>query len=142
MDAVSIQRLSHRLWRLRVPVLPSLLDLINFLVFNSHLHHQTEIGRGTKCAYRGMSVLIHKRAVIGEMVSIGAHVVIGGRSGIERVPIIENDVFIGPNSCILGPITVGKGAIIGAGSVVIKDVPRYTTVAGVPAKILSTEKPK
>ncbi|MFP6558000.1 serine O-acetyltransferase [Paraburkholderia sp. B3] len=61
--------------------------------------------------------------------------VIGGR-GKPGAPVILDDVLIGAGACILGPVVVGKGAKIGANSVVLQDVPAYSTVVGVPAKIV------
>jgi serine O-acetyltransferase len=134
LDAVGLHRVAHRLWRWRVPLLPRLFDGLVFLLFNTVLHHTTEVGKGTKCAYRGMSVLVHRRCRIGRNVYLGAHVVLGGRSGHEDVPVVEDDVFIGPNSTVLGPIVIGRGTTIGAGSVVLESTAPGSTVAGVPAK--------
>lgn len=118
-DAVGIHHLAHFCYKKRIPLLPQLLDFVIFLLFNSNIHHATEIGPGTICAYRGMSVLIHKKARLGKNIIIGPHVVIGGRSGFQELPVIEDNVFIGANSVILGPVRVGAGSVIGAGSVVI-----------------------
>ena len=61
---------------------------------------------------------------------------IGGRNGEYEVPVIGNNVFIGPNSVILGPIKIGDGAVIGAGSVVLKDIKNNETWAGNPSRRL------
>jgi len=139
LEAVAWHRAAHRLHRWHVPLLPKLIDALIFLVFNSSIHHATPIGKGTSCAYRGMSVLIHRRARIGANVYIGAHVVIGGRSGLEEVPVIEDDVFLGPNSTILGPITLGKGTTVAAGAVVLASTAPGQTVAGVPARPIASK---
>ena len=120
----------------RVPLLPRLLDVLIFLLFNSVISRRTSIGTGTRCVYRGMSVLVHERATIGRNVILGAHVVIGGRGG-QGVPVVEDDVLIGANACILGAVTIGRGAVIGAGSVVLHDVAPGATVAGNPARAIS-----
>ena len=79
---------------------------------------------------------IHPRAVIGPGCHIGHGVTIGGRKGIETVPVLGRGVAVGCGATILGPINIGDGAMIGAGAVVIHDVPAGATVAGVPARII------
>lgn len=70
----------------------------------------------------------------GDNCTILQNCTIGGRSGYEKVPIIGNNVLIGANSCIIGPIKIGNNVQIGAGSVVLHDVKDNEVVAGVPAK--------
>jgi serine O-acetyltransferase len=135
MDAIALHQIAHRLRHKGVPAIPRLLDYLIFLLFNSVIHHMTEIGEGTRCGYRGMSVLIHRDATIGRRVMIGAHVVIGGRSGLDP-PTIEDDVYIGANACVIGDVHIGAGAIVGAGTVVLNDVPAGATVIGNPGRIL------
>jgi len=69
-------------------------------------------------------------------VTISQHVTLGGRSGQQEVPVIDDDVFIGAGAKVLGPVKVGKGAAIGANSVVLADVPPYSTVVGIPGKVI------
>ncbi|WP_416879523.1 serine O-acetyltransferase, partial [Litorimonas sp.] len=69
-------------------------------------------------------------------VSIGAHVTLGGNFGKGGVPKIGNRVHIGPGAQILGPVTIGDDAIIGANAVVLIDIPKAATAVGVPAKVL------
>jgi serine O-acetyltransferase len=66
-------------------------------------------------------------------------VTIGGRSGIAGVPVIENEVFIGVGARILGDIRIGRRAVVGANVVVLKSVPDYVVVAGVPARVIRIE---
>ena len=74
-------------------------------------------------------------AEIGERVNIGAGTITCNYDGkTKHKTIIEDEAFIGSNTCLRAPIRVGKGAITGAGSVVLKDVEPYSTVAGVPAR--------
>jgi serine O-acetyltransferase len=134
-DAVTLQRLAHRLHLAHVPLVPRLFELAIFVLFNTVISRHTEIGKGTRCGYRGMSVLVHKDATIGSNVMIGPHVVIGGRSG-QGVPRIGSNVYIGANVCILGDVSIGDGAVIGAGAIVLSDVPAGARAAGNPARIL------
>lgn len=137
MDAIALHHLAQKLQAAGIPILPRLIDYLIFLIFNSVIHHATRIGEGTRCGYRGLSVVIHQDAVIGRGVMLGAHVVIGGRSG-QPPPIIEDGVYIGANACVLGGIRVGRDAVIGAGAVVLRDVPPGTRAVGNPARILVT----
>ncbi len=133
---VAIHSVAHWLLRHHVPVLPLLLTLFNRVVFAVQLPAATRLGRGVKLNYSGLGTVVHARAVIGNHVEIGPGVVIGGRSEIWEVPVIEDDVHIGVGAKVLGPIRVGRGAIIGANAVVLHDVPPGAVVAGVPARIL------
>ena len=98
----------------------------------------TVIGEGFEIFHSAHASVVSPGTVIGRNVSLRQNTTIGakGFSGAERSPIIEDDVTIGPNVCIIGDITVGKGAIIGAGAVVVKEVPKYAIVAGNPAKVI------
>lgn len=137
---LALHRVAHLLHRLRVPVLPKAIYALNRVVFGVVLPASATLGKRVVLGYMGLGTVIHARAVIGDQVVIGPNVTIGGRSGLRDVPIIEDDVFIGAGARILGPVRVGRGAVIGANAVVIKDVPENAVVAGIPAKILRIEK--
>lgn len=136
-NAVSFQRLAHRLYKWHVPLLPKLIDLLVFLIFNSTFRHTAEIGKGTVASHRGMSCGVHAYAKVGERVFLGIHSLVGGRAQDFGAPVIEDDVFIGMNAVVLCG-HVGKGAIIGASSLVLDDVPAGAVVAGNPAKVIKT----
>lgn len=136
----TIWRLSNHLHRWRVPVLPKLCYAFNRIVFSTVVPPGVQIGTGVLLGYKGLGIVIHRRAVIGNRVNIGAHVTIGGRGEYYEVPVIEDDVVIGTGAKILGPVRVGKGARIGANAVVLRNVPPGTTAVGVPAKILNNSK--
>jgi len=105
-------------------------------VFTASVPYTAVIGRNTSFNNYGMGVVIHRRTVIGENCEISHHVTIGGRGGFYDVPVIGNDVFIGAGATILGPLTIGDGAIIGANAVVLHDVPPHSVAAGNPARII------
>lgn len=136
LNAIHIYRLSHWLKQHRIPLLPGLLTLLIFLLYNSKLPAGARIGKGSRLGYGGIGVVIHDRAVIGAHVMIGPNVTIGGRSGHYEVPVIGNNVDISTGAKVLGPIKIGNNVIIGANAVVIKDVPDDAVVAGVPARII------
>ena len=133
---MKIHALAHWLWKRHVPLLPTLLWGINRVLFSVDLPASAQIGRGTVLKHFGLGVVIHQRAVIGQRVSIQPGVVIGGRSGHWPVPVIEDEVEIGVGAKVLGPVRIGRGAIVGANAVVLHDVPAGAVVVGVPARIL------
>ena len=96
------------------------------------------IGEGLEIFHSAHASVVSPSTIIGKNVSLRQNTTIGakGFSGSEKSPVIKDDVTIGPNVCIIGDITIGKGAVIGAGAVVVKDVPEYAIVAGNPAKII------
>jgi len=139
MDGLGFYRVGNWCHRHGVPVVPWLMKALTRLIHSAHVPPQATIGRTSMLGYRGLGVIIHPRAVIGENVIVGSHVTIGGRSGHEVVPVIGDNVFIGAGACILGPIKVGDGAVIGANAVVIRDVEPRSVVAGVPARVIRTD---
>lgn len=111
--------------------------LIIYCLHTSHIPSSAEIGKGTRLVYRGISVVIHTRAKIGENCIIGQCITVGSKSGSDGVPVIGNNVYIGPAARIIGNIIVGNNVIIGANAVVVKDASPYSVVVGVPAKIIA-----
>jgi serine O-acetyltransferase len=133
---LTIHAVAHWLWLHHVPLLPNLLTLFNRVVFAAQVPAEARIGRGVKLNYSGLGTVIHRRAVIGNRVEIGPGVVVGGRSRIKEVPVIEDDVQIGVGAKVLGPVRVGRGAVIGANAVVLEDVPAGAVMVGIPARVL------
>lgn len=128
--------LAHALSRWHVPLLPRAIYGFNRIVFSVVLPPSVVIGKSVVLGYSGLGTVIHARAVIGNHVIIGAGVTIGGKTPHYEVPVIEDDVEIGAGARILGPIRVGRGAIIGANAVVVKNVPPGAIMAGVPARLI------
>lgn len=95
---------------------------------------QTPIGYGLYLSHC-FGIVVNPTAIIGNNVNLSQFTTIGSNEG--KAAIIGDDVYIGPNVCIVEDIIVGKGAAIGAGAIVVKDVPIGTTVAGCPAKVIS-----
>jgi serine O-acetyltransferase len=134
VNALDIYRVARKCHELHIPLLPKLLKGLIFLTANSVIPPSAEIGAESKLAYFGIGVVIHSRAKIGRRVIIGQNCTIGRQLDPETVPVIGDNVFIGPGVRILGAIKVGNNVIIGANSVVIKDVPDNCIVAGSPAR--------
>lgn len=131
-----LYRLAHLLCKLGIPIVPRFIYGFNRIAFSVVLPPSACLGQGVLLGYSGLGIVIHARAVIGDRVSIGTGVTIGGRGKVFGVPIIESDVEIGSGAKILGDIRVGKGAVIGANAVVIADVEPYSVVVGVPARVV------
>lgn len=120
-----------------IPVLPKLITLLIFLIYNSKIPYQAKIGRGSTFGYGGMGVVIHSKSIIGVNCTICQQVTIGGgNSRFPGVPVIGNNVYIAKGSIVMGGITIGSNVTIGANAVVTKPVSDNAIVAGVPAKIL------
>lgn len=106
-------------------------------VFQVDINPAVRIGRGIMLDH-GTGLVVGETAEIGDQVSILQGVTLGGTGKEEgdRHPKVKSGVLIGAGAKILGNITIGEGARVAAGSVVLKEVPAHTTVAGVPAKVV------
>ena len=78
LNAIYFYRISRWLYLHHIPLLPKLITLLIFLIYNSKIPYQAQIGRGTLFGYGGIGVIIHSKAVIGRNCSIGQQVTIGG----------------------------------------------------------------
>jgi len=105
--------------------------------FSVDIHPAAKFGNGIMLDH-ATGLVVGETAVVGNQVSILQSVTLGGtgKEHGDRHPKIRDGVLISAGAKILGNITVGEGAKVGAGSVVLRDVPAHTTVAGVPAKIV------
>lgn len=117
------------------------LSWINRLLFATWIPGSAQIGEGFVAAYWGLGVVIHSRAVIGKNVWVSQNVTIGRKEGSAGVPVIQDGVFIGPNSVVVGEITLGANSVVGANSFVNHDVPECTIVAGSPARVIRQLEP-
>lgn len=84
----------------------------------------------------GNGIIISPTAILGKNVSIAHFVSIGANKG--KAATIGNNVYIAPNSSIVEDVNIGDNSIIGAGSVVVKDIPANSVAVGVPAKVIKT----
>src|SRR5271157_4077106 len=135
--ALETYRFAHSLWHAGRRDFAMYLQSQSSMVFNIDIHPAAKIGRGIMLDH-GSGIVIGETAEIGDHTSILHSVTLGG-SGKEtgdRHPKVGRSVMIGAGAKILGNIVVGDCARVAAGSVVLKDVPPRTTVAGVPARVV------
>lgn len=127
--------LANFFFRLKVPILPFMLQQCLRISLCCFIPYSTKIGKNVHFGHLGMGIVLHKDCIIGDNVRIDQHVTIGGRVG-PGAPEVGNDVRIGAGAKILGPVKIGQNAQIGANAVVLRDVPANSTAVGVPAKIV------
>ncbi len=141
-QAVQIHRCSSWAWRHRLFLLGRFVSQIGRLLTGIEIHPGATIGRGLFVDH-GMGVVIGETAEIGNNVTLYHDVTLGGvapsvesdkQRNTKRHPTLQDDVIVGSGAQILGPITVGRCARVGANAVVTKDVPPETTVVGIPAR--------
>jgi len=143
LQAIWMHRVSHWFWRRGFKTFARFLSHISRFLTGIEIHPGAKIGRRFFIDH-GAGVVIGETSEIGHDVLIYQGVVLGGTSQekTKRHPTIGNRVVIGAGAILLGPIKVGDGAKIGAGSVVIKDVPPNSTVVGVPGRVVVSKEPK
>jgi serine O-acetyltransferase len=136
-QALSSYRFAHYLWSRNRKQIARYLQSIISEIFQVDIHPAARIGCGILIDH-ATSVVIGETAIVEDNVSLLHEVTLGG-TGKElgdRHPKIRSGVLIGAGAKILGNVEIGECAKIGAGSVVLEDVPPHTTVAGVPAVIV------
>lgn len=136
-QAIQCYRVAHWLWTQRREALALMLQNRISEVFAVDIHPAARIGKGILLDH-GTGFVVGETAVIDDHVSILQEVTLGGtgKEQGDRHPKIRRGVLISAGAKILGNIVVGEGAKVGAGSVVLKDVPPHCTVVGVPARVV------
>ncbi|WP_178917070.1 serine O-acetyltransferase [Natronomonas gomsonensis] len=138
LHAVWGYRIAHWLWNRNNTFAARALSQFVRLLTGVEIHPAADIGRRLFIDH-GAAVVVGETADIGDDVLMYHGVTLGGDSmrREKRHPTLEDGVSVGANATLLGAITVGENASVGAGSVVVDDVPAGTTVAGSPAKPVS-----
>ena len=136
-QALQIHRIGHWLWTHDRQPLALFLQSQMSRQFGIDIHPAARFGHGIMLDH-ATGLVVGETAVVGNRVSILQSVTLGGtgKEDGDRHPKIGDGVLISAGAKILGNIHVGEGAKVGAGSVVLQDVPAHTTVAGVPAKVV------
>ncbi len=142
LHAILLHRVAHHLWNRRVPFVPRLISQLNRFFTGIEIHPGARIGCGFFIDH-GMGVVIGETSVIGDRVTLYQGVTLGGtgKQRGKRHPTVEDDAVIGVGAIVLGDITIGRGARVGGGAVVVKDVPPYATAVGVPARVVAWRDP-
>src|SRR3954467_11845625 len=152
VHALLAHRVSSTLHGARVPLLPRAIALATRAITNIEIHPAATIGQGLFIDH-GTGVVVGETAQIGDNVTLYQGVTLGGTAPLsqggtlggtgfatgKRHPTVQDNVTIGSGAKLLGPITVGHGAKIGANSVVITDVPPNSTVVGNPGHVVRVD---
>jgi serine O-acetyltransferase len=140
LHAMWFYRMNHWLWNHGMFLLGRWLSQVARLLTGIEIHPAAKIGRRLFIDH-GMGVVIGETVIVGNDVTLYQGVTLGGtgKEHGKRHPTIEDNVVVGGGAKILGNITVGKNCRIGAGSVVLRNVPNDSTVVGVPGHIIFRE---
>ena len=135
IHALIAYRITHFLYLKNRFFLARLISQLSRFLTGIEIHPGAKIGKGLFIDH-GMGVVIGETAEVGDNVTLYHGVTLGGtgKDTGKRHPTIEDNALIGTGAKVLGPITVGEGAKIGANAVVVKNVPAKATAVGSPAK--------
>ena len=142
LHALAWHRASSWLWRHRLLLPGRLLSNAGRFFTGIEIHPGATIGRGVFIDH-GMGVVIGETAIVGDDCTLYQGVTLGGtgKERGKRHPTLGREVVVGVGASVLGDITVGDGARVGAGSVVLRDVPPHTTTVGIPARAVAWRDP-
>ncbi|MBU0725954.1 MAG: serine O-acetyltransferase [Alphaproteobacteria bacterium] len=134
--ALLLHRLANAAWRRQWYLLGRFLSHVGRVLTGIEIHPGATIGRRFFVDH-GMGVVIGETAQVGDDVTLYQGVTLGGTSLHQgkRHPTLEDGVIVGSGAQVLGPLTVGRGARVGANAVVLKDVAPGVTVVGIPAQV-------
>ena len=140
VQALLAHRVAHALYEAQVPLAPRTIAFTSRAVTGIEIHPAARIGEDFFIDH-GSGVVIGETAEIGDRVTLYQGVTLGGTGFArgKRHPTVQDDVTIGSGAKLLGPVTVGHGAKIGANTVVIEDVPANSTVVGNPGHPVRVE---
>ncbi len=135
LHAILLHRMAHFLYEQELPLAPRLVSQLNRFLTGIEIHPAARIGDGFFIDH-GAGVVIGETAEVGENVTLYQGVTLGGtgKETGKRHPTLMDGVTVGAGAKVLGAVTVGENAKIGAGSVVIHDVPANSTVVGNPGR--------
>jgi serine O-acetyltransferase len=137
LQALIFHRIAHRLYNLAIPFIPRFISHIARFLTGIEIHPGATIGHGVFIDH-GMGVVIGETAIVGDYALIYQGVTLGGtgKESGKRHPTLGKNVVVGTGAKVLGNIEIGNDVRIGAGSVVLRDVPSDCTVVGIPGRIV------
>jgi serine O-acetyltransferase len=141
VHAIWIHRMAHWMWNHRMRLSARLLSETGRLLTGVEIHPGATLGRRLFIDH-GMGVVIGETTEIGNDVLIYQGVTLGGTSLTreKRHPTIEDHVMISAGASVIGPVTIGHGSRIGAGAVVVSSAPAYSTIVGIPGKVVERDR--
>ncbi len=141
LHAIWIYRAAHWMWQHRLKLLARMLSETGRFLTGIEIHPGATIGRRLFIDH-GMGVVIGETCEIGDDVLIYQGVTLGGTSlkKEKRHPTIEDHVMISAGASVIGPVTIGHGSRIGAGAVVVSSAPPYSTIVGIPGKVVERDR--
>ena len=136
-QALVLHRISHKLWKHELPLLPRVLSQLTRTLTGIEIHPGAKIGKGVFIDH-GMGVVIGETSEIGDRCLLYQGVTLGGtgKDCGKRHPTLQENVVVGAGAKVLGAIHIGSNTRIGAGSVVVKNVERNSTVVGIPGRVV------
>jgi serine O-acetyltransferase len=140
VQALLAHRVAHAMWESRVPLAPRVIAYTSRAVTGVEIHPAAQIGTDFFIDH-GSGVVIGETAEIGDRVTLYQGVTLGGTGFArgKRHPTLEDNVTVGSGAKLLGPVTVGRNAKVGANTVVVEDIPAETTVVGNPGHPVRVE---
>ncbi|MEE3719950.1 serine O-acetyltransferase [Tumidithrix elongata RA019] len=135
--ALLFHRFAHWLYRLRVPFIPRTISQLARFLTGIEIHPGAQIGKGILIDH-GMGVVIGETAIVGNNAIIYQGATLGGtgKETGKRHPTLGENVVVGAGAKVLGNIQIGDRVNIGAGSIVLRDVPAHCTVVGIPGRVI------
>ncbi|WCL49441.1 serine O-acetyltransferase [Leptospira sp. GIMC2001] len=139
LHALWLHKIAHLLYRMKLPLLPRLLNYFTRMFTGIDIHPGAQIANGIMIDH-GQGVVIGETAIIEEGCLIYQGVTLGGtgKESGKRHPTLRRNVVVGAGAKILGNIVMEENSRVGAGSVVMRNVPKGCTVVGIPGKIVRT----
>jgi serine O-acetyltransferase len=140
VHAIWLHRFAHWLWNHRVKLVARMVSEVSRFFTGIEIHPGATIGRRLFIDH-GMGVVMGETTEIGDDVLIYQGVTLGGTSlkKEKRHPTIEDHVMVSAGASVIGPVRIGRGSRIGAGAVVVSSAPPYSTIVGIPGKVIEGE---